>query len=168
MIKSKSSRTNPKGRQHAILSTVVELNHGRKKKKQMSFGEGRERWDRKKKCLLQRQVAWHWVQSGTEVCQICKGFLGEGFFALALKPNLLEGNTINCVNMGKNIILFPPSWSITYICTALRLNQCHISWEFSDGFCITSQKSQLQNLSLRILWKPKSQLLYWLGRTVLH
>jgi len=52
MIKSKSSRTTPKGRQHAILSTVVDLNHGRKKKKQMSFGEGRERWDRKKKCLL--------------------------------------------------------------------------------------------------------------------
>lgn len=48
MIKSKSSRTTPKGRQHAILSTVVDLNQGRKKKKQMSFGEGRERWDRKK------------------------------------------------------------------------------------------------------------------------
>jgi hypothetical protein len=51
MIKSKASRTTRKGRQHAILSTVVDLNHGRRKKKQMSFGEGCERWERKKKCL---------------------------------------------------------------------------------------------------------------------
>jgi hypothetical protein len=34
MIKSKASRTTRKGRQHAILSTVVELNHGRKKKEE--------------------------------------------------------------------------------------------------------------------------------------
>jgi len=57
MIKSKFSRTTRKGRQHAMLSTVVDLSHGRNKKKQMSFGEGLERWDRKNKCLLQRQFA---------------------------------------------------------------------------------------------------------------
>jgi hypothetical protein len=84
MIKSKASRTTRKRRQHAILSTVVDLNHGKKRKKQMSFGEGRKRWEGKKKCL--RDTGW---SQELRVVKFLKDFLDEHFFVLALYPSLL-------------------------------------------------------------------------------
>jgi hypothetical protein len=55
MIKSKTSRTTLRGRQHAVLSTVGDFDQGRKEKKKMPLREGGERWEGLAvECLLYR------------------------------------------------------------------------------------------------------------------
>ena len=168
MIKSKASRTTRKGRQHAILSTVVDLSHGRKRKKQMSFGEGLQSWDRKNKCLLQRQVAWRWVQAGTKVCQIFKVLFDECFFVLALNPNLLEGNTTAYVNTRK--MLFYSHYHAVTRRSALLWNWISLMYvgNFLAVFYYVTQRKPIVNFIVTHFTETKVSLLYWLGPTVLH
>jgi len=164
MIKSKVGRTTRKGRQHAMLSTVVDWNHGRKQKKQMSLGEGLERWDRKNKCLLQRQFAWHWVQVGTKVCQFFKVLFDECFFVLVLNPNLLEGNTTAFVNTGK--MLFYSHHHAVTRSSVLLWNW--ISVKYAGNFLAVFYYVIQQKSIVSHFIATKVSLLYWLGPTVRH
>jgi len=101
--------------------------------------------------------------------KILKKFLDGCFFALALNPNVLEGNTITCVNMGKNVIPFPTSCSTTYNRTALKFNQCHIRGGiFWRGFYYVTQQKPIANFIVTNCMETEVSLLYWLGPTFLY